>query len=405
MSFQSEILQCERCKTEPASFNCPSCSPFHNFCSRCDTIVHSLSIKVSHQRSSLGQPQEKEEPLVEKQQTYQIENDLSHSSIPEDVLPYSREFVNELKNIHSKEKSELQYKIVALQNNLDRLKMTFQNEVQKLQNESNLIAKKYEINQEELISKFKQKLSENENEIKYLQKDNDDLKNENFNLSKKIEEMKEISKENSICYNDQIKALKEEVLQLRNNNNAMHSENLSKVQEIVKTNKNQIEKIKEQHKNELNSLVYNEKYKNEKMKKEIEMNVEEINKLKEENANLQNIIEEQSQKIRYLNKEIINLRGNCEELNCKFENEKHNSNLIGINFDKVKKENLNMKNDFDYLEKTIENLKEEIALLKESNAKKEQDFNSLLNQSEKIRKDFSNKMFDVSYKSYNLLFL
>ena len=50
-------------------------------------------------------------------------------------------------------------------------------------------------------------------------------------------------------------------------------------------------------------------------------------------------------------------------------------------------------------------VKEEIILLKESNAKKEHDFNILFNQSEKIRKDFSNKMFDVSYKSYNFLIL
>ena len=88
----------------------------------------------------------------------------------------------------------MQYKLIALQNNLDRLKMSFQNEVTKLQNEYNLALKKYEISEEELKSKSKQKIGEKENEIMYLKKENEELKSENFNLMKQLEELKEVSK-------------------------------------------------------------------------------------------------------------------------------------------------------------------------------------------------------------------
>ena len=246
----SSQIQCERCKTEPASFTCPSCSPFHNFCARCDSIVHSLSIKTSHQRCSLSDFINKEhnEQEEQMQNTYEISDNVS---IPDDTMPYTREFVNELKTIHAKEKNELQYKLIALQNNLDRLKMSFQNEVTKLQNEYNLALKKYEISEEELKSKSKQKIGEKENEIMYLKKENEELKSENFNLMKQLEELKEVSKNNSNCYNEQIKSLKEEVSILKHNSNTMQNENLTKVNEIVKNSKTQIEKIKEQHKNKM----------------------------------------------------------------------------------------------------------------------------------------------------------
>lgn len=42
---------CERCKIKTAVFNCQICRPFHSFCSECDSLVHSLPSKQTHQRS------------------------------------------------------------------------------------------------------------------------------------------------------------------------------------------------------------------------------------------------------------------------------------------------------------------------------------------------------------------
>ena len=49
-------LKCERCQIENAIIVCQSCQPFHYFCHRCDSIVHSMRVKSSHIRQNIINP-------------------------------------------------------------------------------------------------------------------------------------------------------------------------------------------------------------------------------------------------------------------------------------------------------------------------------------------------------------
>ena len=51
---ENKIFKCERCQIETASIVCQSCQPFHYFCPRCDSIVHSMRVKSSHVRQNIS---------------------------------------------------------------------------------------------------------------------------------------------------------------------------------------------------------------------------------------------------------------------------------------------------------------------------------------------------------------
>ena len=51
--LNSDNKKCERCQIENAIVICQSCDPFHYFCHRCDSIIHSMRVKSSHIRQNL----------------------------------------------------------------------------------------------------------------------------------------------------------------------------------------------------------------------------------------------------------------------------------------------------------------------------------------------------------------
>jgi len=61
-----------------------------------------------------------------KKINYNLENNNNNSL---NLNTYSKEYLNELKNIYEKEKSELHYKNSTLQNNINRLKSSFAEQV------------------------------------------------------------------------------------------------------------------------------------------------------------------------------------------------------------------------------------------------------------------------------------
>ena len=224
---------CERCKNAPVSLVCPECTPFHNYCKKCDSIVHELPSRINHQRSTVqnsnesenkqnyqtfiqkNDPHSQEELIITSpsRNTYQLESEINPnnfqiqkeclSNIPiinsthEEILSnsmninnipiinnenilsypktpqrshinvdilnnqsqndekinnnleyieipqknrdqeysktYTKEYVMELQNIHQKEKDELLFKISSLENTLERVKNTFNEQVKKMQ--------------------------------------------------------------------------------------------------------------------------------------------------------------------------------------------------------------------------------------------------------------------------------
>ena len=52
-NLKIQDFKCERCQTELADILCQSCEPFHYFCPRCDSIVHSMRVRTSHIRQNI----------------------------------------------------------------------------------------------------------------------------------------------------------------------------------------------------------------------------------------------------------------------------------------------------------------------------------------------------------------
>ena len=128
MSLNNKI--CERCKSENAVFYCEECSPFHNFCKRCDSIIHSLSIKINHQRKNLINIPESNSNIkyISNDLNSNISNNVNNLNLNnnnnscENIINqnnelnqlYTNEYVTELKKLFDQEKNELKYKINSL---------------------------------------------------------------------------------------------------------------------------------------------------------------------------------------------------------------------------------------------------------------------------------------------------
>ena len=50
LNINNRESKCERCQTEDVAIICHTCQPFHNFCHRCDSIIHSMKLKTNHVR-------------------------------------------------------------------------------------------------------------------------------------------------------------------------------------------------------------------------------------------------------------------------------------------------------------------------------------------------------------------
>ena len=178
---------------------------------------------------------------------------------------YSKEYILELQNIHQKEKNELLFKISSLENTLDRIKKSFNEQIKKMQ------------------------MNQNSNEKDFANKI-DNIK-ENYNLK-----LKNIEKEKDL----EISLLKEQLVKEKDNNNQLIV-NLEKIKGEYRTLKNNSVKNIDDINNEL-TLIKNEydDFRREtdkiidKLKKEYEnkiKNIIESNENQKENANIKHKME------------------------------------------------------------------------------------------------------------------
>jgi len=210
---------CERCKNADIILVCEECSPFHNFCQKCDSIIHQLPSRMNHSRRNIFDNidnnllfkcnyNNKSSPnLLIKQKIYEekinnlindvnkeiskenemdnvneeeekinnydnqnlrtdgndkyneiINNDTYYNNeIPQllsenlqklDFIEFpnkeieegykktfTKEYILELQNIHQKEKNELLFKISSLENALERIKNSFDEQIKSMQKE------------------------------------------------------------------------------------------------------------------------------------------------------------------------------------------------------------------------------------------------------------------------------
>lgn len=468
-------LICERCKKEQAIFNCQECQPFHLFCQRCDSAVHSLSIKRGHERNLIYQ-QNQQSPMdrpgiqrsyapnccpchtsprrrsdspyaiqdddIDDNQNYRdyspisqykhnsnsvqmspfllknniqtcrttthkrtntcpkvkmgsnfasanttyetLPNNINSEGNNNDSIPFpnrntfTKDYVNEIKSIHEKEKNELLYKIKVLEHSLDRLKLKFQLEMQKLKEESESKAVQHSQEKEELIKKTEESLNEKDSKIDTLIKDNENIQKMNYDLLRKIDENKKLTEENSENYNNQIETLKKEIKKLKEQAH-------SNIQDLTQRNKEEIDNI-----------LYEKNIQSEKAQRDINLCKNEISRLEEENEALQIRLNDAKNRIGALKNENGILKENCKQYDYELNIKVSDNESMRCKLEQVQKINNTMSQDFDFLEKSVAGLKQEILMLKDNNTKKEKDYQILLLQSEKIRKEFSSRMFDVS---------
>ena len=406
--------KCERCQTEEVAVICQTCNPFHNFCNRCDSIIHSMKLKTNHiresifnlvensNRDSIIQPPKIPAPpkITQKSLTpdrqfmryprnKEINNtktyNLSTYNPQKNDSNYSNNYINEIQRLNEKEKDAMKYKIDSMQTYIERLKTNFQNELKNAENKANQFLGEKKILEEKINQLIEGTIKEKNLKINLLTKENETLKEKIKILEEQIKEKNIELRKKEDEYNNYIDNLKEEITSIRNDNTNMQKCHMTKVTEMAKNNDNHIKNIQEMHKKEMYEIYFDGKTKNDKLIQQVQNDYNTIEMLKNNNNNLQELIqklENNNHILLHENKELKNK--NTALINNLKSSYNINENLKK-NMEKIKIENNNMKSDFDYFENTINGLKNEIGLMNETYEKKDKDFNYLLSQSEKIR--------------------
>ena len=233
-------ISCERCKSSLATIFCEECKPFQYFCDQCDTAVHNIISRKNHNRENLSlidyysnqntnnkninknnkynyniYNEENKEMINNNENidnmsiinSYKTPQNFSFRNINDNYIKiqndefikkiYSKEYINELNNLHEKEKDELLNKISTLQNTIIRIKSSLNDEISKIKFTQITTEKEYN----DKIDKIK---LEYENKINNIKKEKDFQKKEIFNLNQIIKEQKK-SKEELIFTLENIK--------------------------------------------------------------------------------------------------------------------------------------------------------------------------------------------------------
>lgn len=353
----SSYQPCERCKSCEALFICQQCQPLRSFCSKCDTSVHMLPSKKGHQRDSVElmrsrsqfKPKENIDNIPTSYSTLRQSNEQNFmnqerslvqcpctlgSSYPQCITStprtsyveskhyeggrvYTRDYVNELKSIHEKEKEELIFKINALENNLERLKIGFTDQIQKMQNSVeecnrtnfNLIKQ----NEEEGEAKLKRVIEDKNSQIENTNLRISELKESNEDLLQKIEHVEKQKDKIETKFNKQLKELERELEHKNRQMEKMKSDYNDRIEISEKRNLETRREIREEYEREVNTQRLD-------FDSEIEMLQR---KIEEKNREFKEMVDQKNNDDNYYNKLInelkIDLKFAQEEIKlCKF---------------------------------------------------------------------------------------
>lgn len=465
--YTENNITCQRCGINPASIFCEQCKPFHKFCNQCDTAVHELSQRKQHQRIPLNKnsiqssisneilpikteaynlvssPNIKNKSYTLKNQLFipettsnlipQINNSLfsngrylNYDSINNSVginegvdeckKVYTKNYVTELKLSHDKEKDNLLYKINTLENSINRIKTSFNDQLKNIHfsqrlNEKEQNSKVIKMNNDYLIqlktleesknmeiSSLKNQISNLNKNISKSQKEYQELLTKFNKLQKKYDDLErdnnslikdyQILKKNSTT---KINELNSKLIETINEYNSYKKDTTNETENLKTENNEKLRIFSEEKQREIFDLKNNYKEEIENSKKLLTENYEnkikllsdEISQLKKQNTmlidkmtlteekslknndqnilqvrELQNIINEKETKIKELNKEIEGKNSKCIEM----KNDVLNINNQNENFVKeIKEKNKEiekLKNDFTQNEKNLKNLQE-----------------------------------------------
>ena len=353
---------CERCKNNKSTLLCNECKPFHYYCNQCDTSIHELPSRKHHHRISIDSYQnssyfqktnEKSTQNVTKNMLinqnnipqnslslnyshinttdyiYDINNKQNNNTQPLGNPPkleeskysyiynrnttaigigadeckkvYSRDYVNELKIMHDKEKEELLYRITILENSINNIKSSFHDQMSKIK--FTQVATEKECNEkiDYLKIEYDAKISNLKKEIEYKDKEISNLNQLNLKqrtLNEKISSSYEELKDNYLNLQNEHKTLNKEY-NLLENRAKQDYESLN--QKIIKE-MNLYDQYKEEANMNLKNLI-NEKEKaindilHQKELEIKELNLEHKENLRTELENLTKTLSEKYEKI------------------------------------------------------------------------------------------------------------
>ena len=383
--INTQGFKCERCQTEEVTVICKTCQPFHNFCNHCDSIIHSMKLKSNHIRepnlnimnqtnTSSSIPSEIKISLPPKiiqhsltpDRTYirYSDNNDSNSIKKYNLNTYnpknndltsihSNNYINEIQMINKKEKDELKYKIDSLENYVERLKKNFQNELKNAEDKASQYLEEKKILEEKINQIIEGTLREKNMKINLITKENDTLKEKIKILEEQIKEKNFAIKKKEEEYNNYIDNLKEEITSIKSDNTNLQKCQMNKMSKMTKTNNDNLKNMQEMHKKELYDIYIDSKTKNDKLIQQVQKDYNTIEMLKNNNNNLQELIQKLENNNMLLIQENKELKNKNNTLVNDLKSLCNINENLKKNIEKIKIENINMKNDFDYFENTI----------------------------------------------------
>ena len=286
---------CLRCKCSIPLIICQDCSPFIYFCSNCDLHIHSMPTKQRHSRIKIEEL--KRELQIQNNRKNNVSIDFHNQQIIKNQNhQFNRDnYLNDIKRIYDNEKTDLLNKNYSLENELGETKKIMNDKINELNNqytdfenkkneEINQMKEKYEfeinnvikdkdnrINQ--LLEKNNELVKYNEDLIKkvnlYVDKINMTRKEDMSNkeeINKEIEQLKQ-EKNNLIKFYENklqflgnnfsddkitiISSYEDQIFKMKND----YSDNLSKLEEILKKRDDDINNIIEQYRKEKEDLT------------------------------------------------------------------------------------------------------------------------------------------------------
>ena len=472
---------CERCKNAKIMLTCEECSPFHNFCQKCDGIIHQLPSRMNHIRQNIYQninsqmlfkcnynnspspnmlikqkiTEEKinnlindvnneisKEPELEQENnieenlniydTQNIQNEeindynnntnipqvLSENineidliKIPNESLDekykktFTKEYILELQNIHQKEKNELLFKISSLENTLERIKISFNDQLKSLQKEQSKNDKNYvtKINQIKSGLNLKYKNMENEKDLQ-ISLLKEELDKETKEKNELLQELEKLKNEYKILQNNSainIDEINNELNLIKNEYDEFRQETDKIIDKLKTEYENKIHSIKEENENQKTDMNIKHKLELDNINTTISSKYEQtMQELKKENSQLKQdnaiLIEKINEIENYLEKMNIEYNKASNEYNTA-------ANDLNTEIEQKINENSELNRKIKELNETLENIYEQLHQTSDENNKLNQEMKVLNNSVNNLKKnnDMLNDKYNKLQKEYN----
>ena len=361
--------------------------------------------------------------------------EVAHKNKDEDFKKtYTKEYILELQNIHQKEKNELLFKISSLENAIERIKNSFNEQIKKMQlnqnsNEKQLTSKiediqeKYELKLKTIetekdmqIALLKEQLSKEKETTNQIYSNLEKVKNEYNTLqNNSVKNIDDINNELNLIkneYDDFRKETDKIIDKLKN-------EYENKIKNIQDNNENKKKEKSIKHKMELDNLnnQINSKYQNiiDDLKNEniqlrqdntilVQKITEMENDLEKVHMEYNNTANEYNNTTNDLNMTInqkINenneLISKIDELNKILENNKKENDKIFEQLHEKNDENNRLNQEINILNNSLKNLKSNNDLLNERYNKLKKEYNNLSVHSDNLSIEFNNKMKSLNF--------